>query len=41
MLREFRLLLKKVGKDGLEALETPEPVAAAEDDLPLFGESGA
>ncbi|MBN1360891.1 MAG: hypothetical protein JW993_09875 [Sedimentisphaerales bacterium] len=38
MLGELRLLLRKVGKDGLEALETPQFVAATDDDLPLFSE---
>ena len=38
MLGELRLLLRKVGKDGMEALNGPEPVTATEDDLPLFGE---
>jgi hypothetical protein len=38
MLRELRLLLRKVGKDGMEALEAPEPVAAMDENLPLFGE---
>lgn len=38
MLRELRLLLRKVGKDGMEALEAPESVAATEEDLPLFGQ---
>ncbi len=38
MLREMRRLLKKAGEPGgLEALDTPEPVAASVDeDLPLF-----
>jgi hypothetical protein len=38
MLRELRLLLRKVGTDGMEALEVTEPVVAMEKDLPLFGE---
>ncbi len=36
MLHELRLLLRKVGKDGMEALEAPEPVATMEEELPLF-----
>ena len=38
MLRELRMLLRKVGKDGMKALETPEVVAGVKDDMPLFGE---
>jgi len=38
MLRELRLLLRKVNTDGLEALETALPTAATDNDLPLFGQ---
>ena len=38
MLGELRLLLRKVGKEGMEALTVAEPVAATEEDMPLFGE---
>jgi len=38
MLKELRLLLRKVGKDGMEALDAIEPVGATEQDMPLFGD---
>lgn len=41
MLRELRLLLRKVGQDGLEALEAPAPVAPIEEEMPLFGDMHA
>ncbi len=38
MLRELRMLLRKVSKEGLDALETPEPAVATDESLPLFRE---
>lgn len=38
MLAELRLLLRKVGKEGMDALNSAEPVAVTEEDMPLFGE---
>jgi hypothetical protein len=42
LLRELRRLLRKVNEPGgLEALRAPEPVAAADEDLPLFDDPSA